>query len=178
MSETTATFWSAKQILTTLADADLRRAIVTKFWKQGESHARAVALVHMAKTMHFREETLRKAPAEKKADWLLSRISAPEMGEAFEMALMLHHTAEKSELMGAFLDRWNIPHDKGTIESDDYKAPTREQVESAVAELEPKYGARDIAIYLATAGLLMGAGESEWRDAMWPVVDSLAAKLS
>jgi hypothetical protein len=178
MAENETTFWSAKQILNTLADAELRRRIVATFWKKGESHAKAVALVHMAKTMHFREETLRKAPAEKKADWLLSRLSAPELAEAFEMSLMLHHTAEKAELMGAFLDRWNIPHDNGTIESDDYKAPTREQVESAVAELEPKFGARDIALYLATAGLLMGAGETGWREAMWPVVDQLAAKVS
>ena len=178
MSETTTTFWGARQILATLCDADLRRRIVVKFWKQGESHARALAMVHMAKAMRFREETIRKAPAEKKADWLLSRLGAPELNEAFEMALMLYHTAEKTQLMADFLDRWNIPHENGTIETEDYKAPTRADVEAAAAELEPKYGARDIAVYLATAGLLMGAGENEWRDAMWPVVDSLAAKLS
>jgi hypothetical protein len=34
---------------------------------------------------------------------------------------------------------------------------------------------RDVAIYLASAGLLMGEG---WRDSTWPVVDEMAGALT
>ncbi|HEX3107461.1 MAG TPA: hypothetical protein VHU41_00100, partial [Thermoanaerobaculia bacterium] len=65
-----------------------------------------------------------------------------------------------------------IPHVNGSIEVDEYKVPTAGQVRDAVHQLEARYDKRDIAIYLATAGLLMA---DEWRDATWPVVDEMLA---
>ena len=177
MVSTEATFWNAKTILTKLCTPELRQHIAKAFWKQGENNARALAIVQMSKAMHFREETIRKATPEKKAEWLLSRISAPEMNDCFEMGLMIYHTNEQTKLMGELLDRWKIPHENGTIESDDYKAPARSEVEKAVGEIKGSFPLRDIAIYLATAGLLMGAGEKEWREAMWPVVDTLVPEI-
>ena len=47
-----------------------------------------------------------------------------------------------------------------------------EKVRGAVRDLEGTYDRRDIALYLASAGLLM---TNEWRDATWPVVDELQA---
>lgn len=177
MTEAAATFWNARTILTRLCDADTRRKVAISFWKQGDAHARALALAHMAKVMHFRDETLRKAPVEKKGEWLLSRVGAPELNDCFEMGLMIYHTDEKGALMGDLLDRWGIPHVNGTIEVEEYVAPTREKVEAAVNELSDKYSKRDLATYLATAGLLMGNSEKEWREAMWPVADRLAAEI-
>lgn len=178
MTDTTATFWNARTILTRLCDADTRRQVAISFWKQGDAHARALALAHLAKVMHFRDETLKKAPAEKKADWLLSRIASPELNDCFEMGLMIYHTNQQAALMGDLLDAWGIPHVNGTIEVEEYTAPTREGVERAVAAVSEKYSKRDIAVYLATAGLLMGSSEHEWRDAMWPVADRLAADVT
>jgi hypothetical protein len=162
--------WTARRILKELADTDRRRAILTTFWKSADLQHRMVVQMHLAKSLHFREETIRKMPAEKKADLLASRIGVPEFDQYLEMALMQYHTTQKTDMMGAFLDRWNVPHDNGSIEADEYKVPSPEEVRAAVDEL-PQFDRTDVKIYLATAGLLMA---DEWREATWPVVDSLA----
>jgi hypothetical protein len=167
--------WSAKQILSQLCDADLRRRIVASFWRHGESQSKQLAAMQLAKSLRFREQTIRSAPPEKKADWLLTRAAAPEFEEALEMALMLYHTHDKSELLAAFLDEWKVPHVNGTIETDEYTAPSREDVERSVETLRSRFDLRDITVYLASLGLLMGESEKEWRQATWPVVDQLAA---
>jgi hypothetical protein len=163
--------WTARRILKDLADADRRRAILTHFWKHGETQHRMIVQMHLAKAVHFREETIRKMPAEKKADLLASRIGTPEYDQFLEMALMLYHTHERKELMAAFLDRWNIPHEDGSIEIDDYARPTADQVRDAVQALRSRFDVADIRLYLATAGLLMA---DAWREGTWPVVDELA----
>jgi hypothetical protein len=127
---------------------------------------------HLAKALNFREETIRKMPPEKKAELLASRIGVPEFDQFLEMALMQYHTREKTQMMGAFLDRWNVPHEDGSIEADDYTTPTPDQVRDAVKGLEGEYDRRDVRIYLATAGLLMAEG---WREATWPIVDEMGA---
>jgi hypothetical protein len=165
--------WTAKRILKELVDADKRRAILTAFWKHADTHARLAAQMHLAKALHFRDETIRKMPPEKKADLLASRVGVPEFEQFIENALMQHHTHEKNAMMGAFLDRWNVPHQNGSIEADDYKAPTADEVRDAVNVLRAAYDENDIALYLATAGLLMG---DDWREATWPVVDELQSR--
>jgi hypothetical protein len=82
---------------------------------------------------------------------------------------MQYHTSQKNEMMAEFLDRWNVPHENGSIESDDYKVPSADEVRAAAKELS--YDPADVKIYLATAGLLMA---DQWRDATWPVVDEMA----
>lgn len=163
--------WNARRILKELADPDRRRTILTHFWKHAEPHHRLVVQAHLARSMKFREETIRKMPPEKKADLLASRIGFPEFDQFLEMALMQYHTRDKPQMMAAFLDRWNVPHENGSIESDDYTPPTADQVRAAVKELEGEYDRTDIRIYLATAGLLM---EERWREGTWPVVEELA----
>jgi hypothetical protein len=162
--------WTAKRILKELADTDRRRQILTHFWKHAEAQQRLMVQMHLAKAMHFREETIRKMSPEKKADLLASRIGTPELEQFLEMALMQYHTNEKRELMGAFLDRWNIPHENGSIEVDEYPRPTVDEVREAVKALEGQFDRGEIRLYLATAGLLMA---DEWRDSTWPVVDEL-----
>ena len=159
--------WTARRILKELADADRRRAILTHFWKHADTHHRLVVQSHLAKSMNFREETIRKMPPEKKADLLASRMAIPEFEQFLEMALMHYHTHEKTTMMAAFLDRWNVPHENGSIESDDYKVPSVDEVRAAAKELT-QFDPADVKLYLATAGLLMA---DEWRDATWAVVD-------
>jgi hypothetical protein len=162
--------WSARRIIKDLADRDLRKKILAAFWRYAEPSAKAMATAQLARAIHFRDETLRKLPVEKKADLLASRIGAAEFDPFLETALMQYHTHEANEMMGAFLDRWRVPHVNGSIESEDYKAPTAEQVRSAVAELSGTHGTKNIALYLASAGLLMS---DQWREATWPVVDEM-----
>ena len=163
--------WTARRILKELTDPERRKRVLTAFWRHGDANTRAAAAVQLARAMHFRDETIRKMPPEKKADLLASRIGFPEFDQFLEMALMQYHTRDKAQMMAAFLDRWNVPHENGSIESDDYTPPTAEQVRAAVKELEGEYDRTDIRIYLATAGLLM---EEKWREGTWPVVEELA----
>lgn len=161
--------WTARRILKELTDSSLRKKILTAFWRYAEPHSKLLATHHLAQAMRFRDETLKKMPNEKKAELLASRVGAPEFDQFLEMALMQYHTHEKNEMMGTFLDRWQIPHENGSIEADDYKRPTADDVRSAVGELS-QFDRKDVAVYLASAGLLM---DDEWRAAVWPVAEEL-----
>jgi hypothetical protein len=108
-------------------------------------------------------------PADKKSELLASRLGSHEFEQTLETALMQYHTHEVNDMMAAFLDRWGVPHVNGSIESDDYKPPSADAVRSAVRELQ-NFDRRDVALYLASAGLLMG---DEWQKATWPVVDEI-----
>jgi hypothetical protein len=164
--------WTARRILKELVDSDQRKQILAHFWKHAEPQQKLVVQMHLAKLMHFREETVRKMSPEKKAELLAQRIGTPELEQFLEMALMQYHTNEKKELMAAFLDRWNIPHENGSIEVDEYKRPSVDEVRDAAKALEGQFTREEIRVYLATAGLLMA---EEWRAGTWPVVDELAA---
>jgi hypothetical protein len=164
--------WTARRILKELADSDRRRRILTEFWKQGEQNARLTAQMQLAKAMNFRQESIRKMSPEKKADLLASRVATADFEQFFEMALMAYHTQHQSAMMAAFLDAWKVPHENGSIESDDYTPPTADQVREAVQALAGQYDRADVLIYLASAGLLMA---DAWRDATWTVVDEMQA---
>ena len=163
--------WTARRILKDLADADGRRRIAAAFWKHADASSKAMAIVQLAKSLHFRDETIRKLPAEKKAELLASRAALPEFEQTLEAALMHYHTHEQNAMLGAFLDYWHIPHVNGSIETDDYRPPAAEQVRDAVRDLRARFDARDVAIYLATLGLLMG---EPWQSAAWPSVEEVA----
>jgi hypothetical protein len=165
--------FTARRILKELADPDRRRRILTAFWKHADAQSKALATVQLAKALHFRDETIRKMPAEKKADLLASRAGSPEAEQALEAALMHYHTHEQTEMLGAFLDQWKIAHVNGSIETDDYTPPTEEQVREAVAALADRFDQRDVAIYLATLGLLMG---DPWDQATWPVAEEMGGR--
>jgi len=164
--------WTARRILKDLADSERRKRILTAFWRFGDDQAKAIAAIQLARALHFRDETVRKMPPEKKAELLAGRTGAPEFEQAFESALMLYHTHEQGEMLGAFLDQWQVPHVNGSIEADDYTPPTADAVRGAVGSLGERFDKRDVAIYLAAAGLLMGGA---WEEATWPVVDESAS---
>ena len=165
--------WDARHILRQIADVDLRRDVLSSFWRHGDLQSRTMAIAQLAKALHFREETIRKMPPAKKADLLATRLTAPEFEQVLEMALMQYHTHDRNDMLAAFLDHWHVPHDNGSIEEDEYTTPNAEQVRDAVDTLT-QFPKRSVALYLASAGLLMAG---DWRDATWPVVDELVASL-
>jgi len=165
--------WNVRRILKELADAERRRRIGVAFWKESDAQTRAIATATLAKAVHFRDEALRKLPVEKRAEMLVARAGAPELEQALEAALMHYHTSQQREMLAAFLDAWKIPHENGSIETDDYAPPSAEQVRDAVRALD-RFDRRDVALYLASAGLLMGG---EWEKATWAVVDEMAPTL-
>jgi len=162
--------WNARRILREIADNDLRHKVLRAFWKYADPTQKAVAIVQLSKSLHFRDETIRKMTADKKTELLAQRAAAPEFEQTLEAALMQYHTHEANTMMAAFLDRWGVPHKNGSIESDDYKTPDSDAVRSAARELN--FDPRSVALYLASAGLLMGG---EWADATFPVVEELLA---
>ena len=166
--------WTGRRILKDLADTERRQRILLAFWRYGDAAAKATAIIQLSKVLHFRVETIRKMPAEKKAELLASRIAVPEFEQTFETALMQYHTHEKNDMLAAFLDRWGIPHVNGSIETEEYKMPSQQAVRDAVTALGEQFDRRDIAVYLASVGLLMG---DSWRSATSPTVDEMVATL-
>jgi hypothetical protein len=162
--------WSGRRILSELTDSKVRGEILTSFWKGADEQSRRLAIIQLAKALHFREETIRKAPAGKRAEWLALRLNSPEFDDSFTLALMLFHTTTRKEMLAAFLDEWHIPHVDGAIEEEEYRTPTVEEVRASVSALRDRFDLSDIRLYLASAGLLMG---ESWKNATWPVVDEL-----
>jgi len=162
--------WTARRILKEIASPERRREILAAFWRHGDDQSRLMAQMQLARALHFRDETIRKMAPEKKADLLVSRIGVAEFDQFLDAGLMAYHTHHANQMMGAFLDLWNVPHENGTIEADEYPVPNADQVRDAVKALEGRYDRGDVALYLATAGLLMG---DEWQASTWPVVDEL-----
>ncbi len=161
--------WTARRIVRELTDADRRRRILTAFWRHADEGSRLVAASQLARALHFRADTIRRMPPEKKAELLAARAGSAEFDETLASALMLYHTRDQREMLAAFLDHWKIPHVNGSIETDDYTPPSAGAVREAVRALEPRFDRRDIAIYLASVGLLM----ESWREGVWAVVEEL-----
>lgn len=166
--------WTARRILRELCDADRRIEILSAFWHHADDMSRRVATSQLAKSMHFREDSMRKLPIAKKAQLLASRIGAAEFEDFYEAALLAFHLAERKDVMAAFLDHWGIPHEDGAIGEGDYDPPSHDGVEQAVEALADRFQREDLFLYLATAGLVMGDEGSAWRNATWPVVDGFA----
>lgn len=166
--------WSARRILRELCNADRRLEILTAFWLHADDMSRRIAVSQLAKSMRFREGSMRKLPVEKKAQLLAGRIGSAEYEEFFEAALLSFHLSERKELMAAFLDEWGIAHEDGAIGDEEYQPPSREGVRDAVRALSDRFDRDDILLYLATAGLVMGDADSPWRAAAWAIVDEEA----
>ena len=169
------TDWTARRILKELCDADRRRQVLQIFWKEADAETRELVVAALAKNMNFRLDSIRKAPAARKAELLGMQMHIAQFEEPLEIALMLYHTGEAKELLGAFLDSWKIPHKDGSIEVEEYPVPDAAQVSKSTATLKKRFPPADIALYLATAGLLMGRDEPKWREATWPEVAKLIA---
>jgi|CXWL01.1.fsa_nt_gi hypothetical protein len=160
--------WLARRIYLELCDTERRRAIARAFWRFASPEERAQAAAALAQAMRFREPALRKAPVEKRADWLLARLNDPRFGQFFEVALVAYHTGIAKELLAACLDQWGVPHKDGLIEAEEPPIPSEEAIESSLPGLAERFPMPDLLLYLASAGLLMG---DAWAKACWPVVD-------
>lgn len=169
--------WTVRRILREICDPPRRRAVLASFWKEAEEDARQLVASALARNLNFRLDSIRKATPERKAELLGMQLSAPALQEPLQMALVLYHTSVAKSLVAAFLDHWKIPHVDGSIEVDEYPIPDEKEVRGAVDNLGSRFEPRDIALYLATAGLMMGAEEPRWREATWPVVDQMAPEL-
>jgi hypothetical protein len=165
--------WNARRILKELCTAERRKEILTLFWTDAEKDTRELVTAALARGLNFRLDSVRKAPAARRAELLGMQLHVPQFEEPLEIALMLYHTGKASDLLAAFLDFWKIPHENGSIEVEEYTVPDAKAVSKAVTKLKATFTEADIVLYLATAGLLMGRDEPKWREAAWPEVDRL-----
>lgn len=163
--------WTARRILYELASPERRRRILESFFRHEEPQVRQQVVGRLADALRCRPQALSKMKLDQKVKFLASRISDPSLTFAFERALMLFHVQEEVELLTAVLDTWQIPHEAGMITAEEADPPSREQVEATVAALADDFDRETFAVYLATAGLLMGP---KWAESTWPVADRLA----
>lgn len=169
--------WTVRRILREICDPPRRRAVLASFWKEADTDARDLVASALARNLNFRLDSVRKASPERKAELMGMQLAAPALQEPLQVALVVYHTSTARALVADFLDFWKIPHVDGSIEVEDYPVPDQKAVRAAVDKLAGAHEPRDVALYLATAGLMMGAEEPRWREATWPVVDQLLPDL-
>ncbi len=117
----------------------------------------------VAKLLKFRPQAIKKIPIAKRAklakNWIEQKQNAELCYELFGTYLV----RTKKELVTGFLDATGVPHDEGMIEDIEKARPDPAKIPAAVQELEGKFGADDVTLYLALC------------TEQWPGVPELAA---
>ena len=127
----------------------VRQEAATSLYAQaGEgAPARHAAHAAIARTLRFREASVRKLPADKKAGYLAKMTHIDEILAAGLLQAL--HLDRRVPLLGAFLDALGIAHENGLIQEDDVK-PDAEKIGPAAAQLAKQYPAEDVSLYLNT----------------------------
>jgi len=103
----------------------------------------------VAKLLRFRPQAIKKIPIAKRAklakNWIEQKHNAELCYEFFGTYLV----QKKKELVTGFLDATGVPHDEGMIENIEAAKPDPAKLEAAVRELDGKFGADDVTLYLA-----------------------------
>ena len=104
--------------------------------------------VEVAKELKFRPQAIKKLPMAKRAQrakLMLERAANAELTyEVFGTYLMTGH----KQLILDFLDATEVPHEDGMLQESDGK-PKVEKLNEAIAELDKKYDAQDVTLYLS-----------------------------
>ncbi len=103
----------------------------------------------VAKQLKFRPKAIKKLPMEKRAKRaranLLSARNTEMTYELFGSYLVKQH----KELITGFLDATGVDHEDGMISDIDECKPDAEKIGPAIEELDGKYPADDVTLYLA-----------------------------
>jgi hypothetical protein len=103
----------------------------------------------VAKALKFRPHAIRKLAMEKRARSarrILENGSQAELCyELFGSYLLKHH----KELVTGFLELTGVEHEDGMIKNVEEDQPDGEKIASAVAELDEKFDAEDVTLYLS-----------------------------
>ncbi len=114
-----------------------------------DATARHQADASVARALRFRDDAVRRLPADKRADYLLRAVRPDDtLASALLRAL---HLGRRRPMLTAFLDAVRIPHEDGIISRDHRLVPPpRDVIEKAAALLFEEFPAEDVEIYLAT----------------------------
>jgi hypothetical protein len=115
----------------------------------------------VAKSLRFRPQGVRKLPMEQRARRAKSLLEASRNAELAYELFGTYLLKNKKELVTGFLDATGVPHQEGMIEDLDGAKPASEKVAPVVAELDQKFPAEDVTLYLALCA------------AQWPSVGEL-----
>jgi uncharacterized protein (UPF0297 family) len=117
----------------------------------------------VAKLLKFRPQAIKKVPLAKRAKLARAWIEQRKNGELCYELFGTYLVRTKKELVTGFLDATGVPHEEGMIEDIERAKPDPAKIPTAVRELDAKFGADDVTLYLALCA------------EQWPGVPELAA---
>jgi hypothetical protein len=132
--------------------------------------ASAEADVAIARALRFRLVAVRRLPLNKRIEYL-TRVVHPDESLASSLLRTLH-LVHRRELLGAFLDELDIPHDAGIIDSDydfDSRRPDSARLRAALGPLEAKFPTDHVELYAVT---LLAMDRDSWA----PLADVLSER--
>ncbi len=110
---------------------------------------RAEANVAIATRLRFRPAAVQKLPVERRVGYLARAVAADD-SLAGSLLLALH-LGERRDLLAAFLDRLDIPHENGLIDPDHELGPPSEDALRAAADaLDAAFPGDRVDLYLAS----------------------------
>lgn len=129
---------------------DERLQAAESFWTGDSIRAQQLSTMQlMSKRYNFRLKSLKALPAARKAKMLLEYPSIPP--EVLMAVLAAFHLSHRKELLVAFLDAANIPHDSGLLsEEAEKKSPSAEAIKTAVEAIKAKFPEHEVNVYLNT----------------------------
>ena len=127
------------------------RSLYAHDWGGSPTKREADATIMMA--LRFREAAVRQLPVERRAQYLAKQVR-PGDSLASSLLLALHLEARRP-MLAAFLDALGIAHENGLIaEEQEPEPPTEAKVAAAAKELNAKFPADDVDLYLAALYVL------------------------
>jgi len=139
-------------------DHDTKLRAAAAFWKSPavKPPEIEVAAALLAQAMHFRPQSIRSAPLQKRASYLVSYAAMPDHLAA--NILYAYHLAHQIPMMSRFLDLLGIAHEEGRIQ-EEAKPPEPSKLEESAGALYGEFPERDVTVYLET---LVSQDEEMW----------------
>lgn len=139
-------------------DAGRKLKAAAAFWKSDavKDADRQAAVIALAQSLRFRPQTIRTAPAAKRAQYLASHPALPDHLAA--SLLYAYHLEAQAPMLTRFLDLLGIAHEAGRI-TGEVKAPDAKGLEEAAGKLLAEFDPADVAVYFET---LVSQDASAW----------------
>src|SRR6266540_914488 len=117
------------------------------FWDDEHSADQQMeAVAAIATHMKFRPRSVVTLAPDRRAKYLAQLPTVTDTIAA--RALVSYHLERQRPMMGAFLDLLGIAHENGLINQEDLPQPDPAKVKQAAKDLETKYPAEDVSLYL------------------------------
>lgn len=139
---TPARLWSS-------LDPDVRTLAARAVYRSEETSHRVEVDMTIAERLKFRPSAIRKLPVQKRVSYVVKAIYPDD--DLASTLLMDLHLQDRREVLAAFLDALEIPHDNGTIDGDyDLQPPSEADLRSAGASLLETFDTDEVELYLVS----------------------------